>query len=121
MIEANKTKNTTQSVAGDEDTDEEEVNSTYAQNAIRRLQPIISHLRENSHLQLALRFLTMTTAAVRQTLVQHDMGFPVSSEVKTFFCMENKLHGQRLASIHSTMPVLRNYCELISSVSEPLC
>ena len=75
-------KNMKQIVIGDEDGDEDEVNSVSAQNAIGQLQPVISHLRENSHLRLALRFLIVTTAAVRQTLQQHDMGFPMSSEVK---------------------------------------
>ncbi|XP_076465746.1 kinetochore-associated protein 1-like [Babylonia areolata] len=71
-------------VRGGEDSDEEDVQSSSVQNVLSHLQPIVSHLRENSHLQLALRFLIITTSSLRQSLLEHNMGFPQSSQVKAW-------------------------------------
>jgi hypothetical protein len=53
------------------------------QDAMTRLQPVIAHLRENSHLYLAVRVLVLTTAVIHQALLQNDMGFSISDEAST--------------------------------------
>nr|KAG5706572.1 hypothetical protein BaRGS_028743 [Batillaria attramentaria] len=61
---------------GDEGGEDEEMGVSVT-GALGHLQPIVAHLRENSHLQLALRFLVHTYTVVRQTLLQQDMGLQV--------------------------------------------
>ncbi|KAL8602243.1 hypothetical protein ACOMHN_022756 [Nucella lapillus] len=70
---------------GDEDdSDKEESQDASVRSALGPLQGIIHHLRENSHLQLALRFLVVTTSFLRQMLLNHDMGFPQAPPVKAW-------------------------------------
>ncbi|KAK7116086.1 kinetochore-associated protein 1-like [Littorina saxatilis] len=78
-------------ITGDEDIEEDEENSVSAQNTVSLLQPVIAHLRENSHLQLALRYLIFTTTALQQALLQHDMGFPESTEMQTWLNVQRSV------------------------------
>ncbi|KAK7496856.1 hypothetical protein BaRGS_00011836, partial [Batillaria attramentaria] len=77
-------------VEGDEGGEDEEMGVSVT-GALGHLQPIVAHLRENSHLQLALRFLVHTYTVVRQTLLQQDMGLQVCERVQQWLEKERSV------------------------------
>ena len=78
-----------------EENAEEDVNQI--QSLCNRVLPIVGHLRENSHLQLAFAFSVHMLDTLAQYMQQQDMGLPIFSEVNMSFgkyLKENFIHPQ---------------------------
>ena len=74
---------------------EEDVNQI--QSLCNRVLPIVGHLRENSHLQLAFAFSVHMLDTLAQYMQQQDMGLPIFSEVNipsVEYLEENFIHPQ---------------------------
>ncbi|PVD19763.1 hypothetical protein C0Q70_20254 [Pomacea canaliculata] len=71
-------------IEDDEDGDEEEQQGGSVTRPLQHLLTAVSHLRENSHLELSLRLTSFTFSSLHHMLQQHDMGYPLVPEMQAW-------------------------------------